>query len=505
MKKLAVIFLFLSVSLSLQAQQPVDLTQKRLDSIEKAIQDGNYVRIPNKDFEEIIDAKVSSSIREEIKNWLWIIVSFFGALMTLLTFYLNRKLKDEVNASMDAKSKNLDTSILGLTSILNEQKKKISIVEEKISNSMDMFWDEMAGLIVEKAKDVTNLNADLEKKIKHFLEYDHVTLSPARQVQLIDALMRTLYYSKEKDNYKKMVKLIKQYEDKFDLEPMTYANAAIAHSNIYELHGMEDDRNNSLDNCDKSLNRSKDYGLPYAIKMEIFMIDYVKSVDESQKKNALDNLKKIFRTIENNQSTVVPVDIVDRMEIDRKVAYLKPYFVQLEKMFASDLDRIRERALDYLLGNYNATVKNEVDKKTLNNIFEYGLNTNFTIIDGNWHNIETITAGTRDGLRSGYSSMNIVTNTYDSTDELGNGFIFFLTGNKPLALNFYKKTDVTFTRIQAIYQLNGDELDICYDPTGSVRPTDFISDQVNNFTLLQFERVQVPIVKENPSILKKMN
>lgn len=505
MKKLAAIFLSLILVFGTEAQQPTDLTQQRLDSIEKAIQDGNYVRIPNKDFEEIIDAKVSSSIREEIKNWLWIIVSFFGALMTLLTFYLNRKLKDEVNASMDAKSKNLDLAILGITSILDEQKKKITVVEEKISNSMDMFWDEMAGLMVEKAKDVSNLNADLEKKIRHFLEYDHVTLSASRQVQLIDALMRTLYYSKEKDNYKKMVKLIKQYEDKFDLEPMTYANAAIAHSNIYELHGMEDDRNNSLDNCDKSLNRSKDYGLPYAIKMEIFMIDYVKAVDDAQKQKALDNLKRIFRTIENNQSTVVPVDIVDRIEIDRKVAYLKPYFVQLEKMFASELDRIRERALDYLLGNYNATIKNEVDKKTLNNIFEYGLNTNFTIIDGNWHNIETITGGIKDMIRSGFASMNIVTNTYDSNDELGNGFIFFLTGNQPLALNFYKKNDANFTCIQAIYQLIGEELEICYDPAGTVRPTNFISDQDNKFTLLHFERAQVSTVKENPSILKKMN
>ncbi len=507
MKKLVAIIIFFCVAAGAQAQQTsAEPNARRLDSLEKVLYEGNYVRIPNADFENIIDSKISSTIRDEVKTWLWIIVSFFGALMTLLTFYLNRRLKDEVKESLDKETTSIAESIQKLADSQEALQKKILVVEEKVRNSMDIFWDEMIGLTIEKAKDIANLNTDMEKKINHFLEYEHVPVSASRLVQLIDALMRTYYYSKDKEKYKKMVTLIKQYEGKIDLEPQTYANAAIAHSNIYELYGNSHDRDNSLDNCDKSLNRSKEYGLPYAIKLEIYMIDYVKAFDDAQRNAALDNIRRVFKAVENNQSKVVPVDIVDRIEIDRNVAYLKPYYQRLEILFADDLNRVRERALDYLLANYSATIANEVDNKTLNSIFQYGLNTNSIIIDGDWDAVEVISAGVLNSQRMNTETLNINANTFASNDELGSGFIFFLTGNQPLAMNFYSKTTSnTFLRVPAIYQLTANSLEICYDPAAKTRPQSFVADATNRYTYVRLEHALISTATETPSLIKKLN
>lgn len=505
MKKPLIFFIiFIICVASIHAQTPGESSAlQRIDSLEKIIKEGDYVRIPNKDFEDIIDNKVNNASRQEVQNWVWVIVTFFGALMTLLTFWLNRKMKDEVSEKVELKSKNLDTSIDDIKKSINEMSNRISILDLKMANSMDMFWDEMAGLILDKTQNRENLNPDLEKKINHFLNYEHVTLSDNRQVQLIDALMLLYYYSKDRDRYKKMVELIRKYEDKFDLEPQTYANAAIAHSNIYELHGIESDRINCIDNCDKSIKRNKDYGIPYAVKLEVYMIDYVKAVDEKQKQEALENLQKTFRQIENNQSRFVPVDIIDRTNVDRNIGYLKPYYLKIDALFAREFNRIRERALDYLLANYS-TLKSEQDKTSLNNIFQYGLDSNFVVIDGNWQCRRKSGLGDPNGGMP-MENINIISNKYDSNFNIGNGLIFFHTATDPLAMNFYKTTETGFKMIPAIYQLENDILQICYDPNGQVRPVDFAPGLQPVFTLLEFERAVIPTVTQQPSLIQQIN
>lgn len=505
MKKLLFFFIIISTATGdLFSQTPPDSSAfRRIDSLEQVIREGDYVRIPNQDFEDIIDNKVNNSTREEVRNWVWIIVTFFGALMTLLTFWLNRKLKDEVSERVELKSRLLDNSIEDLKKSINELSNRISILDLKMANSMDMFWDEMAGLILDKAQKQENLNAELEKKINHFLNYEHVTLSDHRQVQLIDALMLLYYYSKDREREKKMVGLIKKYEDKFDLEPQTYANAAIAHSRIYELHGIDSDRINCIDNCDKSIKRNKDYGIPYAVKLEVYMIDYVKAVDEKQKQEALENLQKTFRQIENNQSRFIPVDIADRTNVDRNISYLKPYYKKLDTYFAREFNRIRERALEYLLGSYSS-LQSEQDKALLNDIFQYGLDTNYQVIDGNWQcRRKSGLSDQTDGIP--LETINIISNKYESSFNIGSGLIFFHTATDPLAMNFYKTTETGFKMIPAIYQLENDNLKICYDPNGQERPVDFVAGSQPVFTLLEFEREIIPTVSQQPSLIQQIN
>jgi hypothetical protein len=477
----------------IHAQQNVPAVEQRLDSIENKLKESNYVRVPQKDFDEILDAKVSRAAKDEVQGWVWIIVTFFGALMTLLTFWLNRKMKDEVAEKIELKSKNIEQSIETISKGQLEIIKKVSILDEKVANTMDMFWDEMALMILDKARDKKNLDAEFEKKIHHFLKYEHVTLSEQRQIQLIDALMRSYYYSADEDSkYKKMVKLIREYENKFNLEPQTYANAAIAHSNIYELYGHESDRNNSLDNCEKSILRKKDYGIPYTVKMEIFLIDHEKAIDQLKKNEAIQNLKQTFKSIENNQSNIIAVEVIERMNIDRSIDYLKPYYNKLEQLFPFELNKIRLRAVEYYLKNYAITAANDKEYAMLDSILAQASASKPIDINGKWKVVKIMNAGVPEAPGAVDEIFEVTDYTYFSNGDFGKGCIFYLNAGPVNNLIFFKNLgNNQFQKIPAIYGIDLGELQICYDWYQAGIPQTFSTDATNKYIALSLEPVPV--------------
>ncbi len=493
MKKLVAIIIAFCCAGMIYAQQNPPAVQQRLDSIENKLQESNYIRIPQKDFDELLDAKVSRAAKDEVQGWAWIIFTFFGALMTLLTFWYNRKMKDEVSENIDLKSKNIEQSIETTSKGQVEVMKKVAILDEKVANTMDMFWDEMALMILEKARDKKNLDAEFEKKINHFLKYPHVTLSETRQIQLVDALMRSYYYSTDEDNkYKKMVKLIGEYENKFNLEPQTYANAAIAHSNIYELYGHESDRNNSLDNCEKSILRKKDYGIPYTVKMEIYLIDHEKAFDQLKKNEALQNLKQTFKSIENNQSNIIAVEVIERMNIDRSIDYLKPYYNKLEQLFPYELNKIRLRAVEYYLKNYAITSANDSDYASLDSILAQSAAAKTININGKWKVVKIMNAGLPEDPGAMDETIEINGYTYFSNGHLGNGCIFYLNAGQVNNLVFFKTLgNNQFQKIPAIYGVDLGELQICYDFYQTTLPQTFATDASNKYIALSLEPIPV--------------
>lgn len=498
MKKLVAIIAIVCCASSLPAQQTYNTVEKRLDSIENNLRESNYVRVPQKDFDEVLDARVSRAAKDEVQGWAWIIVTFFGALMTLLTFSLNRKMKDEVAEKIDIKSKNIEQSIETISKGQLEIMKKVGILDEKVANSMDMFWDEMALLILEKAADKKNLDAEFEKKINLFLKYEHVKLSEKRQIQLIDALMRSYYYSPDEDTkYKKMVDLIREYEDQFELEPQTYANAAIAHSNNYELYGHESDRNNSLDNCEKSILRKKDYGIPYTVKLEIYIIDHEKSIEQDKKDEAIRNLRQTFRSIENNQSNIIAVEVNERMSVDRSIDYLKPYYNKLEQLFPFELNKIRLRAVEYYLKNYAITASNEKVYAMLDSLLAQSALGRPIDINGSWKVNKIMNAGASEMPGAVDEIISIKDYTYSSNGELGNGWIFYLNGGTAKNLVFFRaEGNSQYKKIPAIYGIDLGELQICYDWFQFGTPQNFITDATNRYISLSLELV--PVLTESP-------
>jgi len=80
-----------------------------------------------------------------------------------------------------------------------------------------------------------------------------------------------------------MINLIEKHEGTYTLLPQTYANAAIAFQYRYHDFGYKEFLTSAIENCDKSIKSMPDYGLAFALKIELYLIAISKAFDEEEK------------------------------------------------------------------------------------------------------------------------------------------------------------------------------------------------------------------------------
>jgi hypothetical protein len=171
------------------------------------------------------------------------------------------------------------------------------------------------------------------------------------KLDLIAALVKCYFFSKKKDKLERLIQIINKYEnEKLKLRHETYADAAIVFCDNYEYYGTTNYYNATIDYCDKSINVLVDYGIPYAVKFETFMINYKKAYDKTESAAALENINKLFKAVSNNQSDILCVETLTRFLVDKKF-YMKEYVEELEKQFAVPLKEMKQRAFNNLSKN----------------------------------------------------------------------------------------------------------------------------------------------------------
>jgi len=97
-----------------------DSLNSKIKMLEESIKEGSYTRIPNQDFENIINNKIENSLRDSIKWWVFII----AAIASILGYFLKIFLQNTI-----------DTNIKKLQSA-NEEK-IISISSQRFSSIIE--------------------------------------------------------------------------------------------------------------------------------------------------------------------------------------------------------------------------------------------------------------------------------------------------------------------------------------------------------------------------------
>jgi hypothetical protein len=162
-------------------------------------------------------------------------------------------------------------------------------------------------------------------------------------VALIDTIMRCYYYNNYGQRTEKMIDLIKEYEERFTLLQTTYANAAIAFSDMYDRYGNKEYLISAIENCDKSIRILPDYGLAFAQKLELYSMATMKALDDSEKQVYEKELIKVFKDIENNRSTYLCSELVARLDVDKET-FMAPYLEYLNASYPEEMAIINERA-----------------------------------------------------------------------------------------------------------------------------------------------------------------
>lgn len=306
--------------------QTTDSLKMQVRQLQKTIQADSYTRIPNKDFENILDNKIQKSMREIVNWWLFVI----AALVSVLGFLANKYAKAYIQTMIDGKVNQLNLE--------NEEKIK-SISNHYFSSVIDSLLDFKIETITKKNNKVDEPVVD---DLKSYLDDEGVTITERKKVYLIDTIMRCYYYNNYPQRIEKMIALIREYEEKFILLETTYVNAAIAFSDMYDRYGTKDFLTSAIENCNKSIKILPDYGLAFAQKLELYIMAMSKAFDVAERKQYENELLKVFKDIENNASIYLCSELIARLEVDKK-SYLGPYLEILYREYAGEMQKISDR------------------------------------------------------------------------------------------------------------------------------------------------------------------
>lgn len=543
MKKLLFLtFVIFFTGLDVFSQQStIDSLQKRIETLEETLNKEYFVQVPKKDFQKTLETTVKDEIDSWVNNRRIALITLYGILSFILGFLLkyyftenyrkqiDEKVSDETrtlndktsifikemserfndyiessnnklsNLSYDISNKGaiLDNRVEAIEKKVNDIQKEQNdyfskthaLIENKINSTLSFIWDDIVDDNIRKAKERNYIGDDLIDSLNKLLESEDIKLSDRKKIDLVDALIRCYYYKKdiEAKSGDVMINVIEKYEKTLDLKPEIFANVAIKACNYYEYYGTPKFRDAVQVYCHKSINMLPDYGIPYTVLLELYMIDSKNSKNKEEKSLAEKNIFQTFKSIENNKSTILPIEIMERIKVDGP-SYLKEYIGTMLNGYTAELNQIRERALHSLIKNYDLTMKGERDKAVLEYILTYGLNTNAVIIDGTWALAESVEAGKKVPKADLHETLVIKEAVFTLNPEEApvNGIVYFLTGTDPLAMNLYYLAP--FNAQKGIYKLEKDKLVFCFGKD-DMRPGEFKSTEANGFGYRVYRRV----------------
>jgi len=540
----------LLVSINLYSQADVDSLNRRIDTLEQALKEKNYMRVPVGDLDKTLDIHVQSqmlkylgilavllitgtfsifkilqkNVAEEVKGKYATLENQMNEFNTNSKNQMNElyeDLKDKLteirdtfkeqlsefkdthkreNDRQDVTIKTVADSVVSMRSRQESFLAEVSKdVEQKISEATRIIWNDIADNKIRTVKDLGFKGSSLAKELNEFLDNLSVKLSTDKKKQLVDALMRCFYYSDSKDlkeqgfdtNYNEMAKLLKKY-DVLELLPETYATAAIAFNNIYEQHHMPEDKKFCLDCCDKSLNKSKDYGEAFAVKLEVYAIDYVKAFDDAEKQKSKEELKRIFHELKVSRSNYLHIDTLSRLYIDRNVKNLKVYIDELEKICCDEMLYIKEKACINIVSN-PGEMKRDESKNLFFKLLTESSNANKNM-NATWKARKSFKAG--EEIPADKLNIEISVNQYAFTLTEGaqsdSGYIQFLPYANAPAVNLYLLNENN-EFLQTAYCINSIEADgewkLCSNYNNDLRPTEFSSTVDNGYYLDELVKV----------------
>ena len=315
------------IQTSTNSIETIDSLKSKLKKLDKITDEGSYTRIPNKDFESIIDNKIQKSMRDTLTWWFFVGSALISILGFLVIRYTNTFLQSKIDAA------------------INQLKQEN---EDKIERTIRLHYSSVVSSLIDFKKEKLEEKKTIteEEDIKELIGYlkdESIILSDDKKVKLIDTIIRSYYKSNFLQRIEKMIALIKEYEDRFIFLSSTYINAALAFGDMFERYGAKDYLNSAIENCNKSIKILPDYGLAFAQKLELYTMAIIKSFDEIEKKQYENELLKIFKDIDNNNSTALCRELIDRLEIDKNY-FAGTYIDKLYVDFAPEMEKITARA-----------------------------------------------------------------------------------------------------------------------------------------------------------------
>lgn len=378
MKKFLILVLLLGIMVSfsnvVSATSPDAATgdQPKIKEYVNEYIKGQYVRIPEEDFDKILDNKVSAVISSKINALIAFSIGLIGLLSALSFVQSNRNrniLKEQIKSDVIIQSKD---------AIADIRKYYESQLDNRISDLYDRLEKSISENRIERQKGLDEIQAKIVqaqeqiKKAEEYLinvEYERVCIQvfdkkmTGPEIQrrtmrlledadknkighlipgIVDLLIRIYYVQLE---FNEMTELISKYENDYKLMSSSYVNTALVGLNDYTAFNSIQQRNKAIEYLDKSLELTRGYGEAQGLKLVTYIIDFERNQQDKEKKEqALRNVEIVLDEILKSDSHFPAAETLDRLVRDANSRDYKKYVEKLYELFPEKLRELENKS-----------------------------------------------------------------------------------------------------------------------------------------------------------------
>jgi len=274
------------------------------NNLHEILQNQSYTRIPSSEFDSIMVEKISSAIDDKFKTLYWY-VGFIGFILGSLLFYSgNRFLKDSVQNKFSEESASIQQKILSdiekeVLGLKQEMETKLKDVSGKLQKAEDQLTDTKKEILLIRLEKIKN---EIDSKVVAEETFQSLKKSLRESENLIDntliekviALLSTASYYLQKET--EMEKVVQTYMNNENIKMNANVFINLASGYFYNYHSTQDnnDKMKCLFYINESLKRLAYYGEAYGLKLELFMLDFSRSTDPSEKQKLLEQAKLVL-------------------------------------------------------------------------------------------------------------------------------------------------------------------------------------------------------------------
>ncbi|MEZ4778721.1 MAG: hypothetical protein R2786_04990 [Flavobacteriaceae bacterium] len=378
MKKYIVItFICLNFFCISMAQTPDEISNKKVEEAIEKVTENQYVRIPKKDFDAIIENQITVLVNKKINTLIALVVAAIG-LFSGLSLFQNMKskssLKEEMLSRISGIKNELGAELQGFIEKITEAnieprfKNYEKFVELEVRNvksesqTLLVQIQEEFKRVVEERKRTKEYIIDSEFQLvqnavntKTYSKDDLVigerllkdleTTNPQNpKIPPLVDLLSYVYYDNR--SYKELNQLIEKYKDS-NLSSNTYINAALTAIYDYHNYATPDKKIKALDYLDRSLEITQAYGEALGLKLEIFMMDYTRNDKKEVKKEAVANAEAVIESILKSASDIPSYETINRLSRDITLESYQNLIDSLYDLFKAEMEQMLDRANKY--------------------------------------------------------------------------------------------------------------------------------------------------------------
>ncbi len=353
-----------------------DSIYQTLQRIKSILDEKNYTRVPNQDFDKTLDNKVSQKVEGEIHNTMDIIKTIFFAAIAILGLTSFLSIRTIVNYSVKDNLSEVEHNIK--TELDKKNEDKLEYIEKTLLNNVELQYlknieketvklrEEVKKMILDSQREMDakvdnfkyylidnrleRLKKDIDDRLKPKETFNSLMkmLPEVEELKNPELISRTIqllstasYYSK---NDSEMEKILTRYMDNNEviIDASVFLTIASGIFYSYETTGYKPEKDKAFIYLNESLKRATGYGEALGLKLEYLMIDLERSTDDREKEKIKLDGKVIIEQIKKTE--ISAQEVIKRFQRVKANKTENYYIQRIYELFPDDMKAIETMA-----------------------------------------------------------------------------------------------------------------------------------------------------------------